>query len=115
MRATTIKYLNQHKDIAAPHTGIMIRSYMKGIGVNHADIGRRTDRNTTTVHALLKRHSMQSAIMWEMCHALKHNFFADLAAQLPEDYGSAAQNKLAAENAELKLKLAWMDERMKKG
>ena len=115
MPSAAKKYLHQHKDTAAPHTGRMVRLHINGICINHADLGRSTGRSTSTVRALLDKHSMQSAILWELCQALKHNFFADLAAQLPADYKSDAQSQLAAENAELRVQVVLMKELLGKG
>ncbi|MFN8282869.1 MAG: hypothetical protein U0U67_06610 [Chitinophagales bacterium] len=30
-----------------------------------------------------KNKTIQTAVLWEICNALKHNFFLDLAAALP--------------------------------
>jgi restriction endonuclease S subunit len=37
-----------------------------------------------------KNSTLQTAILWEICHALKHNFFADIAVQLPPTYTTQA-------------------------
>ncbi len=115
MISSTPKYHHQAPDVAAPNIGVTLKSYLKARGLNQAELGRRTNRSTTTVHAHMKRKSMQTAILWEMCHALKHNFFADLAGQLPEDYKSEAQSRLAAENAELKLRVSMLEDLLRKG
>jgi hypothetical protein len=40
-----------------------------------------------------KNSTLQTAILWEICHALKHNFFADIAAQLPSHLHHASTGR----------------------
>ena len=37
-----------------------------------------------------KKDSLNYRMLWELFLALKHNFFADLAAQLPQDFTTNA-------------------------
>lgn len=111
MPANKARYLNQPADKAAPHIGRRVKSVLKAEGLTRADIARGTARSLSTVHVQLERSSMQTAILWEICHVLKYNFFADLAAALPEDYRRGeGQDKLVAENAALQAKLELMRE-----
>ena len=40
---------------------------------------------------LQKRPSLQTQSLWELCHALQHNFFQDIAALLPTNYSTTAK------------------------
>lgn len=57
-----------------------------------------------------KRPSIQTKVLWQLCTAMKHNFFMDLAAQLPAgattnapDPTLALQQRVAALEEENKL------------
>jgi len=49
-----------------------------------------------------KRDSLQASMLWNLSHALGHNFFADIAQHLPEHYTktqpevTALQEKITA-------------------
>ncbi|MBJ7428212.1 MAG: hypothetical protein JHD28_04545 [Bacteroidia bacterium] len=45
-------------------------------------------QNTTVRYQ--KQESLQSSVLMALCHALKHNFFADIAALLPQEYTTNA-------------------------
>ena len=92
----------------APHTGNMIAAALKARGLSQARLARKTGRDNSGLGRLAKRHSIQTDTLWEMCHALRYNFFADLAAALPPDYQSTAPPALQAELDETKAALEKM-------
>ena len=75
--------------VAAPHTGALLLEYLKKERLHKSAIARAMGRRHTTLVGYYKRPSIQTAILWELCHVLKHNFFADIAAQVPAAYPSS--------------------------
>ena len=71
-----------------PHIGAMLHTYMESNRIYKAALARALNRNVRTLLQYTKNHSVQAAILWEMSHALQHNFFADLAALLPASFTS---------------------------
>jgi len=43
-------------------------------------------RTFRTLAGYEKNSAIQTAVLWELCHALKHNFFLDIACQLPAEF-----------------------------
>jgi hypothetical protein len=79
-----------------PHVGELINAFIKKNRWPKSVIARKTLRSPVTIEGFLKRPSLQIAILWEISHATHYNFIADLAAQLPVDYGSNAPNATQA-------------------
>lgn len=99
------KYL-QNVENPAPHTGTMLQRYYKQHKISKAALARTLNRQASTIYQFEKRQTIQTAVLWELCHALRHNFFADIAHQLPQTYttSTAKDDKIAAlthENARL--------------
>ena len=78
------KYDNQINK--APDTGALLKAFFRKRRISKAALARTLNRASNTLVGFVKRNSIQTAVLWEICHALKHNFFADIAAQLPATY-----------------------------
>ena len=76
----------------APNTGEILNAYIQEKRIYQSALARLLNRNQSTIVTFRKGTTMQTALLWEFCHALKHNFFADIAAQLPENYAIAKPN-----------------------
>ena len=85
MQPKTRKY-SLNKTSTAPSTGEMLEKYIKDKRIYQSALSRMLNRHTSGIAGFRKRPTMQTAILWEFCHALQHNFFADIAAQLPKSY-----------------------------
>lgn len=68
------------------HFGHLFKSYIKSRKISKAALARNIKRDDSTILYYQKHASVQIAIVWQLSHALKHNFFADIAAQLPSNY-----------------------------
>ena len=75
---------------SAPDTGEMLRQLFKRRRIYKSALARALNRRYETVLDYQKRGSIQTTVLWELCHALKHNFFLDMAAQLPGEYATDA-------------------------
>ena len=78
--------------------GALLRAYFAKHRIYKSALARKINRSDSTIGTFQKRLSMQSAIIEELSHAMKHNFFADLADLLPESY-SKNETKLADKDA----------------
>lgn len=81
------KYL-LYKGSEMPHIGEMLNAYIVSNRIYKAALARAMNRNARTLLQYRKNHSVQAAILWEVSHALRHNFFADMAAALPPSFTS---------------------------
>jgi hypothetical protein len=78
------------------HTGKMLQDYFIKNRVVKDQLGRDINRNGKSVGAFVKNASIQTGILIEICYALKHNFFQDIANKLPKDF--SVDKNLDAEN-----------------
>ena len=72
----------------APNTCEFLVTHIKKKRISKAALSRHLKRNNKTLVTYLRNQTMQTAVLWEICHALKHNFFADMAAQLLDTFSS---------------------------
>lgn len=97
MKNRTRKY-SLNTQAPAPHTGEMLANYITTKRIYQSALARLLNRNQSSIAVFRKGSTMQTAILWEFCHALKYNFFADIAAQLPTEYGSAGNSIVAKQH-----------------
>jgi hypothetical protein len=64
-------------------------------------MGRRINRNGDSVSKYILNISIQTGILLDICHAVNHNFFADIAGQLPDSYTITDRNSLISEKDQL--------------
>ncbi len=83
------KYLSNTEN-PAPNTGEMLKVVYKKRRISEAALGRKMNRRASTLASFEKNTTIQTAVLWEICHALKHNFFLEISAQLPADYATNA-------------------------
>ena len=88
MNRTEKKYIQQKEQ--APNTGELLKIFFKQRRIRKAALARLMNRSFNTLSTYQKNDTMQTAILWEICHALKHNFFTDIAVQLPSTYTTQA-------------------------
>jgi len=65
------------------HMGEMLRHYFLNNRTRKSSLARILGVAPSVITAYKKRPSLQCGILWRLSYALNHNFFADLAAQLP--------------------------------
>lgn len=68
------------------HAGNLLRDTIKLKKQSQAQVARAINKLDVSVANYKKQASLQSRILVDLSHALKHNFFADFAATLPADY-----------------------------
>ena len=67
-------------------TGKMIADYLIKNRIAKSDLGTDINRTGVAVLRYTYNSSIQTGILLDICHALKHNFFQELANQLPKDF-----------------------------
>jgi hypothetical protein len=93
-----------------PHIGNMLRTHIKKHRLFRSVLTRILGKPYSVVLRYEKKESLQCSLLWELSIAIKHNFFADLAAQLPPTFTTNApdptlplQQRIAALEEENKL------------
>lgn len=67
-------------------TGKMIKDFMAERKVSQSQLGGMIDRQGISVLNYTRGKTIQTGILLKISHALKHNFFQDIANELPSDY-----------------------------
>ena len=74
----------------APHVGQLLKNHIRKHRLRRGVLAGILGRSYSTVYNYQESPSMQTHILWELSTALKHNFFRDVAAQLPADFTTNA-------------------------
>ena len=85
-----MKKNNQNQPNPSPNLGRALKLHLKESKTTPTKLGALLNRSSSNVSQYLKRESFQTQILWDISHALQYNFFADLAAQLPEHFAQHA-------------------------
>ena len=72
----------------SPNVGTIIGSYINKKRIAQAAIARAIDIDPTTLAYYTKQPSIQSKTLWALSTVLKHNFFMDIALQLPDSFST---------------------------
>ena len=88
--------------LPCPDMGRMLKTHLKKRRMTKASLSENLGIHRTGVGRMLKRDTIQTDALWEACHTLRYNFFADLAAMLPAEYESEAVGRARAELEEVK-------------
>ena len=106
-----------------PNVGLIIAGFFKEKRIYRSSLARKLGIQLHTVLNYEKRTTMQMATLWKLSVALKHNFFLDIAHQLPKEFSTYAPidttlpDRVAAlekENELLKAQLEILERVMKK-
>lgn len=115
--------MKTNPEIIPPHIGKMLKRELKNKGMDFAGLARAMNKNRTGVWKYGKRDSLPLKLVWHLCIVLKHNFFAEMAAQLPADFainlppGTGANDRIAqleSENRDLQMQLDLLKEVLRK-
>ena len=68
------------------HIGNMIKNYIDSENLKRTAIAHLMSIPNTAIYAYEKRESLKTSTVLRICHALKYNFFMDIANSLPVDY-----------------------------
>lgn len=67
-------------------TGKILADYIQSHKINKTELGNAINRRGLSILNYTRNSSIQTGILIEICYALKHNFFKEIADQLPEDF-----------------------------
>jgi DNA-binding Xre family transcriptional regulator len=67
-------------------TGKLIDEFLYKNRIAKSDLGKEIHRTGVSIIRYIQNSSIQTGILLDICHALKHNFFQDIADQLPTDF-----------------------------
>lgn len=68
------------------HIGNMIKNYIDRKNLKRSAIAQLLHTPNTAIYAYEKRDSLKTSTVMRICHALKYNFFMDMANSLPPEY-----------------------------
>lgn len=68
------------------HIGNMIKNYIDSKNLKRSAIANLMNTPNTAIYAYEKRDSLKTGTVMRICHALKYNFFMDIANSLPAEY-----------------------------
>jgi transcriptional regulator with XRE-family HTH domain len=72
------------------HVGELIKNYLTVNKISRAALARELNVGDGTILSYQKSSGGNNSTLLLLCHALKHNFFADIAALLPKTYTTTA-------------------------
>ena len=75
-------------------TGKMLDNFLVKNRIAKSDLGTGINRTGVAVLRYTYNSSIQTGILLDICHALKHNFFHDIANQLPKDFTVSKNNNV---------------------
>jgi len=93
------------------HIGEVVKKHIDTNKIYKSALARKISKSDSTIIRYQKSSTLQTSILFELSHALKHNFFADIAAQLPVEY-SAQKTEESAKNIQTILDLQKEIERL---
>lgn len=79
-------------------TGKMILDYITKNRMSKTELGNMIDRKGVSITNYTRSESIQISILWSISHATKHNFFRDIADQLPKDYATVLPEDMTLHN-----------------
>jgi DNA-binding Xre family transcriptional regulator len=68
------------------NTGALIQAHIHKNKITKSDLGAAIGRNGLAILQYIRNESIQTGILLDICYALKHNFFKDIASKLPDDF-----------------------------
>lgn len=67
-------------------TGVLLADFIEKKFVNRTELAHKINRTNQMITRYTQNGSIQTSILVDICHALQHNFFQDIAHQLPENF-----------------------------
>lgn len=67
-------------------TGKLLSAVMSKNKINKSALGKAIHRDGVSILKYTQNESIQTGILIELCYALEHNFFQDIANQLPDTF-----------------------------
>lgn len=71
------------------HIGELVKEYLESKRIFKSALARKIDKRDTDILRYQKSVSLKTEILFLLSDALEHNFFADIAALLPNHYSTS--------------------------
>jgi hypothetical protein len=84
------------------HVGSMIKHFVDKHLLVRKEVSKKLGFYNTAIYGYEKRKSIYTDTLLNFCHALQHNFFMDIAQQLPNSYTQNHQSQKDLEIEQLK-------------
>ncbi|AFL81779.1 hypothetical protein Aeqsu_2319 [Aequorivita sublithincola DSM 14238] len=81
---------NTIQEVPMPPLGAMLKAYFKQNRTRKGSLAKVMGKSSNSVMRYQRQNNFSCSILWELSLGLNHNFFADLAAQLPQDFTTKA-------------------------
>jgi hypothetical protein len=85
-----------------PSLGKDLKKYFKENRTRKGTLSKIMGKHRSSIMRYQKQDDLWCSILWHLSLGLNHNFFADLAAQLPTDFTTHAPDPTLALQEELK-------------
>ena len=82
--------MNETTNLAPPHIGQMLKQHFRNKRLRRGAVARHLQKSYGTVYNYQSAANLRTHTLWQLCLTLKHNFFMDLAGQLPPDFTTNA-------------------------
>lgn len=91
--------------------GALLKSYLASKKIVKSVLARRIGKSNAEILRYQKRASLSTDILLSLSHVLKHNFFLDIAAVLPQEYTTNATKDTATTDriADLELQVKLLE------
>ena len=76
------------KNSSSLHFGAIVKQYIDKNKITKASLARKLNISGSAIIAYQKSASLKTGTLLELSHALKHNFFQDIASMLPRAYST---------------------------
>jgi predicted XRE-type DNA-binding protein len=97
---------NQSNISKLPHLGNFVKNKIEEQRLSYAEVCRRINIKQPTISGYFVQESLQTKIIWKLCHALQYNLFADIINFLPDNIQKTntitSQNIILAQQEEIK-------------
>lgn len=84
-----------------PHIGNLLNNFLVKNRRSPSALSRKLGIRVNSVLKIRKKETIQVALLWKISTLYKHNFIADVAAQLPSFYTGAIQDIIIAKDKEI--------------
>jgi hypothetical protein len=80
------------------HVGQLLKDYLSAHKIIKSALARKIVKNDNEILRYQKSASLKTEVLLALSHALKHNFFADIALLLPTNYSQTISGEVLAKD-----------------
>jgi hypothetical protein len=97
------------------NTGEIIENLTYKLKMSNVNIERAIGRSGSAMNRFIRKPSIQTSILIDMCYAMKYNIFQEIANALPSDFAKTDNNAAAklAEKQDYENRIGHLEEENK--